>query len=119
MNKSYLLGALLLSSVEAGKLTNIVGTVATVENIAYGTYTYTVSGDCFSAGTATTLGMNNKYYQYYTFDIAAGTRAFAASTPVAPLTATNNPAHTYTYAACSHTHLYNWMAVPVLGTSAV
>ena len=119
MNKSYLLGALLLSSVSAGKLSGTVGTAVTVENMPYGSYTYTVSGDCFSAGTATTLGMNNKFYQYYTFDVAAGTKAFAAATPVAPLTATTNPAHTYTYAACSHTHLYNWMAVPVLGTSAV
>lgn len=61
--------------------------------------------------------MNNKYYQYYTFDIAAGTRSFALGSPVSP--DANNPAHTYAYAACSHTHLYNWMAVPVMGTAAV
>jgi hypothetical protein len=82
-----------------------------------GSYTYTVSGDCFSAATATTLGMNNKYYQYYTFDVAAGTRSFAAATPTTG--GTTNPAHTYAYSACSHTHLYNWMAVPQMGTAAV
>lgn len=82
-----------------------------------GSYTYTVTGDCFSAGTATTLGMNNKYYQYYTYDIAAGTKSFAAASPKAAITGTN-PAHTYAYNACSHTHLYNWMAVPVMGTAS-
>jgi hypothetical protein len=50
--------------------------------VPLGAYTYTVSGDCFSAGTATTLGMNNKYYQYYTYDIAAGTRTIATGAPV-------------------------------------
>ena len=62
MNKFYILGALLLSSVEAGKLTGSSSTAVTIALAPLGSYTYTVSGDCFSAGTATTLGMNNKYY---------------------------------------------------------
>jgi len=120
MNKLYILGALLLSSAEAWKITNYA-TVTDAKTygaaLPFGGFTYTVSGDCFSAGTATTLGMNNKYYQYYTYDIAAGTKTFAAASPASSATA--NPAHTYAYNACSHTHLYNWMATPVMGTSAV
>lgn len=116
MNKLYLLGALLLSA-EAGKLGSNVGSTA-LATIAYGSYTYSVTGDCFSSGTATTLGMNNKYYQYYTFDIAAGSKTFAAVSP-ASTTASTVISHVYAYNACSHTHLYNWMAVPVMGTAAV
>lgn len=116
MNKLYILGALLLSSAEGMKLTLGTAVAATGSLVPFGSFTYSVTGDCFSAGTATTLGMNNKYYQYYTFDISAGTKAFAAA---APATVATNPAHTYTYSACSHTHLYNWMAVPVMGTAAV
>ena len=62
MNKLYILGALLLSSVEAGKLTGSTAATSTIAATQWGSFTYTVSGDCFSAGTATTLGMNNKYY---------------------------------------------------------
>jgi hypothetical protein len=83
---------------------------STIATTAWGSYTYTVSGDCYSSATATTLGMNNRYYQYYTYDIAAGGKSFALATPTTGGAA--NPAHTYTYNACSHTHLYNWMAVP-------
>lgn len=50
--------------------------------MSLGSFTYSVTGDCFSAGTATTLGMNNKFYQYYTFDVAAGSKSYAAATPV-------------------------------------
>lgn len=84
MNKLYILGALLFSAVEAGKLTQATATALNsyISAMTLGAYTYTVSGDCFSAGTATTLGMNNKYYQYYTFDIAAGSKSFAAGTPI-------------------------------------
>ena len=116
MNKLYILGALLLSSAEATKITGTTSTV-TLATTPLGSYTYSFTGDCFSAGTATTLGMNNKYYQYYTFDIAAGTKSFATATPITG--GATNPAHTYAYNACSHSHLYNWMAVPVMGTAAV
>jgi hypothetical protein len=68
MNKLYILGALALSNVQAyinyGATTS-VGTLAftAATNSGFlGVYTYTVSGDCFSAGTATTLGMNNIYH---------------------------------------------------------
>lgn len=89
MNKLYILGALLLSSAEAGKLTGATGGTTTAVYNAYisamtlGSFTYTVSGDCFSAGTATTLGMNNRYYQYYTFDVSAGEKSFATASPIA------------------------------------
>jgi hypothetical protein len=70
MNKLYILGALLLSSVEAGKLSTSAS-ASTTANSLFGSYTYTVSGDCVPT-TGTTLGLNNKYYQYYSFPIAAG-----------------------------------------------
>jgi len=60
--------------------------------------------------------MNNKYYQYYNFDISAGKVTFATGAPVGPAA---NLAHTYAWNACYHTHLYNWMAVPSVGTSGV
>jgi hypothetical protein len=113
MNKLYLLGALMLSTVEASKFVGSTS-AATTATMPLGSYTYTITGDCYSAGTATTLGMNNKFYQYYTFDINAGTKAFAASTPIA---GAGSIAHTYAYAGCYHTHLYNWMATPVMGSS--
>lgn len=62
--------------------------------------------------------MNNKYYQYYTYDLSLGTRSFAAASPKAS-SVTTNPAHTYVYNACSHTHLYNWMAVPAMGGNSL
>lgn len=64
MNKLYILGALLLSSVSAYKLTagKDGGDKTWTDILTLGSYTYTISGDCFSAATATTLGMNNKYY---------------------------------------------------------
>jgi len=74
-----------------------------------------VKGDCLDGKTATTLGMNNKYYQYYTYDVDVGTRAYAAASPIA----TTSPNYVLTYSACYHTHLYNWMAVPVVGTAAI
>lgn len=117
MNKLYVLGALLLSTVEAGKFTGTTATTTVLTSPA-GSYTYTATGDCFSAATATTLGMNNKFYQYYTFDIAAGSKSFATASPISG-TGSALMAHTYAYAACTHTHLYNWMAVPVMGTAAI
>jgi hypothetical protein len=57
--------------------------------------------------------MNNKFYQYYTFDINVGTRAFGTGAPIA------GTIYTYTYYGCTHTHLYNWMAVPAIGTPSL
>lgn len=62
MNKFYVLGALLISTVEAGKLGASLIATTLVASVPFGSYTYTSTGDCFSAATATTLGMNNKYY---------------------------------------------------------
>lgn len=117
MNKLYILGALLLSSAEGLKLTlgSAVSTLTAGVQIPFGSFTYTVSGDCYSAATATTLGMNNKYYQYYTFDISAGSKSFATTSP----SIESASSHVYIYNACSHTHLYNWMAVPAMGTAAI
>jgi len=71
MNKLYILGALLLSSAEAGKIAAATGTSAGTSTL-WGAYTYTVSADCLASLTPTTLGLNNKYYQYYSFPIATG-----------------------------------------------
>ena len=60
MNKLYVLGALLLSTVEAGKFSGLISSVdVAVSAMPTGSFTYTATGDCFSAATATTLGMNN------------------------------------------------------------
>jgi len=56
--------------------------------------------------------MNNKFYQYYTFDVNVGTRTFSAGAPIG----TTTSVYTYIYYGCTHTHLYNWMAVPAIGT---
>jgi hypothetical protein len=72
-----------------------------------------VKGDCLDSKTATTLGMNNKYYQYYTYDIDLGTRVFST----AGVVATSSPNYVHTYNACYHNHLYNWMAVPQMGAT--
>jgi len=74
MNKLYILGALLLSSAEAGKLANtyVATTGTTLATTLLGSYTYTISADCLASATVTTLGLNNKYYQYYSFPIATG-----------------------------------------------
>lgn len=74
MNRLYLLGALALAEVSAYSGT---GTTSPILDSTWGLFfssvTYTATGDCYSAGTATTLGMNNIYYQYYSFSISAGT----------------------------------------------
>jgi hypothetical protein len=73
MNKLYILGALLLSSADAGKLANIYSSGGTTfATTLLGSYTYTISADCLASSTVTTLGLNNKYYQYYSFPIATG-----------------------------------------------
>lgn len=106
--KLYILGALALSGVSAGTLGSVtsatLGATATTINAA--TYTYTLTGDCFSAGTATTLGLNNIYYQYYTFTLAAGTLTYASSAPV------------FALGGCSHSHVYNFMAQPYVTSVA-
>jgi len=65
MNKIYILSALLLASTEAGKLANDPINASTLSNVLWGSYTYTLTGDCLSSVSPTTLGMNNVYYQYY------------------------------------------------------
>ena len=70
--------------------------------------TYTSTGDCFTGGTATTLGMNNIYYQYYSFSINAGTTTYD-SFGYDPTPATLNRA-VNAIGGCTHEHLYNWMA---------
>jgi len=62
MNKLYILGALLLSSAEAGKLSGVSGSASTGALTTLGSYSYTVSADCLASLTPTTLGLNNKYY---------------------------------------------------------
>jgi len=114
MNKLYILGALLLSSVEAGKLANVIGQT-TGALTTLGSYTYTVSADCLASATVTTLGLNNKYYQYYSFPIATGSQAWAQVTTPVSVPATNMGG-TFKYNACYHTHLANWMATPAIAT---
>lgn len=106
--KLYILGALALSGVSAGTLGSVTSATlgATTTTINAATYTYTLTGDCFSAGTATTLGLNNIYYQYYTFTLAAGTLTYASSAPVFGL------------GGCSHSHVYNFMAQPYVTSVA-
>jgi len=115
MNKLYILGALLLSSVEAGKLSGLSTATTTIATTLFGSYTYTVSSDCLPA-TGTTLGLNNRYYQYYSFPIAAGTQAWAAASPVTA--GATNWAGTIKYNGCYHTHLANFMGSPAITTPA-
>jgi hypothetical protein len=111
MNKLYLIGALALSANAA--VTLVASAPATFTSATYSVYTNTATGDCYSAATATTLGMNNIYYQYYSFTIAAGTvTPTPAVTPVPAFTTTS-------YSPCYHEHLYNWMAQPQVGTPAL
>ncbi len=72
MNKLYILGVLAVASVEG--LLNLGATASATGTVSYaliyiaptvglaGSFTYTVSTDCFSAGTATNLGLNNIYH---------------------------------------------------------
>jgi hypothetical protein len=80
MNKLYILGALALANVDAALSLGAIFTgayplihIIPATGLLLGSYTYTLTGDCFTAGTATTLGMNNIYHQYYSFTIAKGT----------------------------------------------
>jgi hypothetical protein len=86
-----------------------LGTTATPAILTtFGSVTYTSTGDCFTGGTATSLGMNNIYYQYYSFSITKGSNTFTASFTYAPSSTGTSVAVAVN--ACSHTHLYNWMA---------
>jgi hypothetical protein len=59
MNKLYILGALALSA-QAGWVGTSATTITSLTSV--GSYTYTVSGDCYSAlTTGTTLGIFNTY----------------------------------------------------------
>jgi len=84
-----------------------------------GSYTYTTTSDCYSTGTATSLGMNNIYHQYYSFSILKGTNVFSAAsyTNLAAAIATTILliSSVASYAGCYHSHLYNWMAQPQVG----
>ncbi len=60
MNKLNLICALLVAN-SYQYYTNSVPATAISTGIA-GTFTYTVTADCFSSKTATTLGLNNIYY---------------------------------------------------------
>jgi hypothetical protein len=105
MNKLYILGALALSSTNAlwSGAGSVSGATIATSAINLGSYTYTMSADCFSAGTATTNGMFNTYHQYYSFTIAVGSYTFSPAPTIPFITA-------YSYSACYHQHLYNWMA---------
>jgi len=120
MNKLYILGALALANVEASIALTTNGAYAVTYTLptvgVAGAYTYTATADCFSTGTATSLGMNNIYHQYYSFTLAKGTAAFSTLTIIVILPITPAPVATSTatigYNACYHSHLYNWMAQP-------
>jgi len=59
MNKLYILGALALSAVN-GYYSGGAVAIASLTNV--GTYTYTVTGDCYLASTSgATLGIFNTY----------------------------------------------------------
>jgi hypothetical protein len=60
MHRLYVLGALALAKVNA--YVNIGTSTTVAAPTTYGSVSYTATGDCFSAGTATSLGMNNIYY---------------------------------------------------------
>jgi hypothetical protein len=75
---------------------------------SFGEVTYTASSDCFTGGTATSLGMNNIYYQYYSFSITKGSNTF--STTFTYATGSTGNKVTSTVSGCTHSHLYNWMA---------
>jgi hypothetical protein len=118
MNKLYILGALALANVEAyTSFGTITATWTAIPLTGFGgAYTYAVSSDCFSAGTATTLGLNNIYHQYYSFTLSKGTATYAAFTHISPATiiiiTSILISITAAYTGCYHSHLYNWMAMP-------
>jgi len=114
----YILGALALSNVSAYINLGITGTVADTA-AALGGFTYTAGADCLATATATTLGMNNIYHQYYTFKLTKGTATWSTAASTTAI-GTTKFANTFAYNACYHTHLYNWMAQPhAVATTAI
>jgi len=101
----YILGSLALSSVDAFLALSGTVTPTDATNFA-GTYTYTLTGDCFSTGTATTLGLNNTFYQYYGFTLSAGTFGIASNVA------------SWALSGCSHSHVYSFIGQPMVTTSA-
>jgi hypothetical protein len=79
MHRLCILGALALTRVEA-YISAGTSTSVSDPSTQRGKIVYTSTGDCFSAGTATTLGMNNIYYQYYSFDVTKSTATFGTVT---------------------------------------
>jgi hypothetical protein len=69
-----------------------------------------VTTDCYLTATATTLGLNNIYHQYYSFKLAKGTAAYALFSYTTSPAAATLKSGVYTYTGCFHSHLYNWMA---------
>jgi hypothetical protein len=129
MNKLYILGALALANVEAGLINPLTGLA--IYPLIYalpttglaGAYTYTTTADCYSTATATSLGMNNIYHQYYSFTIAKGSSIFSTITGTNIIAAGNIITTLITtatlYSGCYHTHLYNWMAQPQLAATTI
>lgn len=108
MSKLYLIAALAIAESYQYLAYTVASPITTISAVS-GKFTYTVSAtDCFSAATATTLGLNNIYYQYYTFTVAKGA---ITHTTVAQSTVNVNTVN-HAYNACAHTHLANWMAQP-------
>jgi hypothetical protein len=98
----YILAALAISSTHAYTAMDSASPMDLTDNAMwYGSYTYTLTGDCYSSGTATTNSISNTYNQYYSFTLSVGSAAFP--------TATTSPISNYNYNGCSHMHLYNWM----------
>lgn len=124
MNKLYILGALALANVEAYINLGTYTLIYIVPGTGIGgAYTYAVSSDCYSAGTATTLGMNNIYHQYYSFTLTKGTATYAALSVITPAIAgaitTILISITAAYTGCYHSHLYNWLAQPQIAATTV
>jgi len=128
MNKLYILGALALANVDAAVSflatgTSIYAAAAIPGYGVAGSYTYTTTGDCYSAGTATTLGLNNIYHQYYSFALTKGTATFSTVSVVViqiaiPTTSSQTTISILAaYGGCYHSHLYNWMAQPQLAVT--
>ena len=103
--KLYILGALAISGTEALLATGGIPSAAAVTALQ-AKYLYTLTGDCFTAGPATALGLNNIFYQYYEFPLTAGTRTITSSVAKFEL------------AGCSHSHVYSFMGSPWVGTAA-
>jgi len=47
-----------------------------------GTFTYTYTADCLAAASLASLGLNNNYYQYYSYLMTIGTWLYGSATTV-------------------------------------